>query len=68
MLQLALGPFELVIVLVIVLLIFGAGKLPQNGDALGKSIKNFKRATDQHDELDVTPKKELEGDKHSNKG
>ena len=68
MLQLALGPFELVIVLVIVLLIFGAGKLPQIGDALGKSIKNFKRATDQHDELDVTPKKELEGDKHSNKG
>ena len=59
MLQLALGPFELVIVLVIVLLIFGAGKLPQIGDALGKSIKNFKNAADAHDELDVSPKKEL---------
>jgi sec-independent protein translocase protein TatA len=69
MLQLALGPVELVIVLVIVLLIFGAGKLPQIGDALGKSIKNFKRATDQQqDELDVTPKKEIEGDKGSRKG
>ncbi len=67
MLQLGLGPVELVLVLFIVLLIFGAGKLPQIGDALGKSIKNFKRAADGHDELDVTPKKELEGDKHSDK-
>lgn len=70
MLQLALGPVELVIVLFIVLLIFGAGKLPQIGDALGKSIKNFKRAAEtdhDHDELDVTPKKEIEGDKHGRK-
>jgi len=68
MLQLGLGPVELVLVLFIVLLVFGAGKLPQIGDALGKSIKNFKRAADTHDELDVTPKKELEGEKHSGKG
>jgi len=33
---------ELVIILVIVLVIFGAGKLPQVGSALGKGIKNFK--------------------------
>lgn len=69
MLQLGmLGVTELIIVLVIVLLIFGAGKLPQIGDALGKSIKNFKKAADHQDELDVTPKKEIEGDKHSHKG
>jgi sec-independent protein translocase protein TatA len=48
-----------------VLLVFGAGKLPQIGDALGKSIKNFKRAADGSNELDVTPKKELEGEHKS---
>lgn len=52
-----LGLGELVILLLIVLLVFGAGKLPQIGDALGKSIKNFKRATQGKDEIDVTPKK-----------
>ena len=39
--------------------LFGAGKLPQIGDALGRSIKNFKKAADTGSELDVTPKKEL---------
>jgi len=52
-----LGFGELIILLVIVLLVFGAGKLPQIGDALGKSIKNFKRASSAHDEIDVSPKK-----------
>ena len=37
------GHWELLIVLVIALLIFGAGKLPQVGSALGKSIGNFKK-------------------------
>ena len=37
-----LGPMELVVILVIVLVIFGAGKLPQVGGQLGKAIKNFK--------------------------
>ena len=57
-----LGFGELIILLIIVLLVFGAGKLPQIGDALGKSIKNFKRAADAHNELDVTPRKELDGE------
>ncbi len=35
---------ELLIILVIVVLIFGAGKLPQLGDALGRGIRNFKKA------------------------
>jgi sec-independent protein translocase protein TatA len=52
-----LGFGELIILLIIVLLVFGAGKLPQIGDALGKSIKNFKRASTAHDEIDVSPKK-----------
>jgi len=60
-----LGFGELIILLIIVLLVFGAGKLPQIGDALGKSIKNFKRAADGRDEIDVTPKKEIEEKKEA---
>jgi sec-independent protein translocase protein TatA len=53
------GMGEMLIILVIVLLVFGAGKLPQIGDSLGRSIKNFKRAAGGDDELDVSKKKEL---------
>lgn len=42
-----IGPVELAIVLVIVLLIFGAGKLPQIGNALGKSIREFRKAKEE---------------------
>ena len=53
-----LGATELILILLIVLLVFGAGKLPQIGEALGKSIKNFKSATakGKAEEVDVTPK------------
>jgi sec-independent protein translocase protein TatA len=37
-----LGTQELIIILVLVLIIFGAGKLPQIGSAMGKGIRNFK--------------------------
>ena len=40
-----LGMPELVIILVIIVIIFGAGKLPEIGSGLGKGIKNFKKAT-----------------------
>lgn len=40
-----LGPTELTIVLVIVMFLFGAGKLPEVGGALGRSIKEFRQAT-----------------------
>ena len=50
------GMGELLIILAIVLLIFGAGKLPAIGDALGRSIKNFKRGAIQEGDLEVTPK------------
>ncbi len=53
------GMGEMLIILVIVLLIFGAGKLPAIGDALGRSIKNFKRASNGDDEIEVSKKKEL---------
>lgn len=51
---------ELIIILLIVLVIFGAKKLPEIGGGLGKAISNFKKATTQPDEIDVTPKKEKE--------
>lgn len=40
-----LGMPELIIILVIILIIFGAGKLPEIGSGIGKGIKNFKKAT-----------------------
>lgn len=59
---------ELLIILVIVLLIFGAGKLPAIGDALGRSIKNFRRATSGNDEIDVSKNQELASAKHAELG
>ena len=55
-----LGFWELIIILAIVMLVFGAGKLPQIGDALGRSIRNFKRAATGSNELEVNKKSEIE--------
>jgi sec-independent protein translocase protein TatA len=52
-----LGFGEILIVLVVVLLVFGANKIPQLGEALGKGIRNFKKATREDDSIDVTPRK-----------
>ena len=46
----SLGPWELVLVLSIVLIIFGPGKLPQLAESMGKAIKGFRKA--QEDNLD----------------
>jgi sec-independent protein translocase protein TatA len=45
-----IGPLELVLILAIVLIIFGAAKLPQIGGALGKSIREFRKASRGEDE------------------
>lgn len=50
-----IGFSELLIILVIVLVIFGANKLPQIGEGMGKAIRNFKKATNEPEEIDVTP-------------
>jgi len=50
-----MGFGELVLILVIVVVVFGATKLPQLGDGLGKAIKNFKRAVNAQNEIDVSP-------------
>lgn len=57
------GMGELLIILLIVLLIFGANKLPAIGDALGRSIKNFRRSATGHDEIEVSKKEELSSKK-----
>ncbi len=60
------GMGELVIILLIVLVVFGANKLPGIGDALGRSIKNFKKASNTDDEKQIEEKKtagELEAPK-----
>lgn len=38
-----IGPTELIIVLVIILMVFGVGKLPQVGSALGKGLRQFRK-------------------------
>ncbi len=43
----SLGPAELIIILVIVVIIFGVGKLPEIGSALGKGVREFKDATEE---------------------
>jgi sec-independent protein translocase protein TatA len=44
-----LGPFELIIVLVIVVIIFGVGRLPEIGGAVGKAIREFRESSDTGD-------------------
>ena len=52
-----IGPWELVLVLVIVLVIFGPGKLPKVGESLGKALQSFKKAKEEdEDETDSKEK------------
>lgn len=50
-----LGPWELGVILIIVIIIFGVGKLPEIGSGLGEGIKNFKKSIRDSKALDVTP-------------
>ena len=49
-----LGMPELIVILVIIVIIFGAGKLPEIGSGIGKGIKNFKDATKHEEKKEVT--------------
>jgi len=50
-----IGMQELIIILILVLIIFGAGKLPEIGSAIGRTIRNFKKATREQDEIKPPP-------------
>ena len=53
-----LGAGELVVILIIVLIVFGAGRLPELGSALGEGIKNFKKGYRESKSIDVSPNDE----------
>lgn len=60
-----IGMGELVVIFLIVLVIFGAGKLPQIGDALGKGIRNFKSSVTGEEEKQAAETKTSDADKAS---
>ncbi|HBP86617.1 MAG TPA: twin-arginine translocase TatA/TatE family subunit [Nitrospirales bacterium] len=51
----SLGFTELILILMIVLIIFGAGKLPQLGEGVGKAIKGFKKSVQEAEAYDLDP-------------
>jgi len=58
-----LGTSELMIILVLVLIIFGAGKLPQVGASLGKGLRSFKEGIKGVEEEPVAPARDVATDK-----
>jgi len=53
-----LGTQDLMIILVIVIVIFGAKRLPEIGKGIGQAISGFKKSMSEPDEIDVTPPKD----------
>lgn len=49
-----IGITELIVILVIVVILFGATRLPQVGEGIGKAIKNFKKAISDSDDKNNT--------------
>lgn len=54
---------ELLIILIIVIVLFGATRLPQIGSGIGQAIRNFKKSVREGEEIDVTPKSERNKEK-----
>ena len=59
-----MGFTELILILVVVLIIFGAGKLPQLGEGVGRALKGFKKEV----QSDLPPSSGSAGDKSENLG
>lgn len=63
---------ELIVILIIVVVLFGASRLPEIGKGVGLAIRNFKKSTSGQDEINVTPKKkqddEVKNGEEKNKG
>jgi len=58
-----MGPWEIGLILVIILIIFGVGKLPQVGEGIGKGLRAFRRAQRGEDDEEETPKPKRKGTK-----
>jgi sec-independent protein translocase protein TatA len=52
------GTQDIILLAVIVVVLFGATKLPQLGSGVGQAIRNFKKSMSEAQEIDVTPKKD----------
>jgi sec-independent protein translocase protein TatA len=57
-----IGMPEALVILVIVVVIFGVGKLPEIGNVLGRTISSFKKATSETDEIEAPPAVEKKPD------
>jgi len=61
---LGIGPFELLLILAVVVIIFGVGRLPEVGGAIGKSIREFRRTAkepeEQHQLSEPEPRSDVE--------
>ncbi|MCA9498559.1 MAG: twin-arginine translocase TatA/TatE family subunit [Nitrospira sp.] len=64
----SLGFTELILILMIVLIIFGAGKLPQLGEGVGKAIKGFKKSVQEAEAYDLDPQAQAENTTSANQG
>ena len=62
-----IGMPELIVILVIAILVFGATRLPEIGSGVGKAIRNFKKSIKESPEIDVTPKEEEDKEIESKK-
>jgi len=60
-------PMHLLLIFIIVLVIFGPGKLPEIGEGLGKSIRSFKKAMSEQDEPNDVPGSIEQNEKKLNK-
>jgi len=54
-----LGPWEIALILVIILIVFGVGRLPQVGGAIGKGIRSFRKAQSGEEEEEEEEKEEV---------
>jgi len=64
----SLGFTELILILMIVLIIFGAGKLPQLGEGVGKAIKGFKKSIHEAEAYDLDPQAQSENTASADQG
>ena len=62
-----LGTQDILLIGVIVVVLFGATRLPQIGSGIGQAIKNFKKGISEANEIDVTPKKDSSKKKEQKK-